>query len=87
MCDFRKIIGVRFSDGTEVSCDKKLGHYPWFDDLYLDDPPEAGLYHIGATGCGVYYWNTKEILSDYKDDQFNKCKFITDGYVDWINNG
>lgn len=77
MCDFRTIIGVRFEDGTEIECAPAKQGYSWFPQLY-EDNPEPGLYHVGQTGCGIYYWDGEQVHSDYGYDDFTRCTFIVD---------
>lgn len=74
MCDFRNIIGVKFSDGYEISGGEKK-HYPNFDEL-LKDNPENGIYHVGMTGCGVYAYREGTVYSEYRGE----CEFVVDGY-------
>lgn len=74
MCDFRNIIGVKFADGTEFH-GKPQGHYSWFDECVKDDP-KPGLYHIGMTGCGIYYYEDGTFWSDYQMGSMMKCEFI-----------
>lgn len=77
MCDFRNIVGVRFEDGREFRS-KPTKHYNSFEDCKKDNP-RTDLYHIGMTGCGIFYYENGEFWSDY-NDSFKQCEYLTDGY-------
>jgi hypothetical protein len=84
VCDFRKIISVVI-DGEEIPVE-----YKWGEADFRFEPPEPnepGIYHIGASGCGMYYWSGEAWYADYYDEDTEKvkaCKYITDGSMDLL---
>jgi hypothetical protein len=73
MCDFRKIIGVVI-DGKQIDINTTSGHFYSFP-MAKDTAP--GLYHVGASGCGLYYCDGKSWYTDY-DGHHAQCKFIVE---------
>lgn len=75
MCDFRKTVAVII--GNEVTFNPEVvGHFYTYD--CFDQTPEPGLYTVGASGVGLYYFNGQDWYSDY-DDSFTKtCRFVTE---------
>lgn len=82
MCDFRNVIAVVI-DGQEIPAEH-VGHSHDFNFL----PVTKGIWHIGASGCGLYYWSGDQWYSDYGEyeegDICKPCKFITDGSMDLL---
>ena len=75
MCDFRKITTV-IIDNREIPITEETGRQTSFDP----SPPvdAVGLYCVGASGCGLYYWDGKNWFSDYEYnlyDPVNHCEF------------
>ena len=74
MCDFRKIIAVVI-DGKVIPLE---GRKAWFGDF--KDPKiqtaEPGLYTVGMSGTGQYYWDGKYWYSDYDSSYTKQCAFI-----------
>jgi hypothetical protein len=78
MCDFRKITAVVI-DGEEVPVDtiRVDGHID-----FTSRPGLTGIYHIGATGCGLYYWDGDMWKADYYyQDDPRYIEYKTDGYT------
>jgi len=42
-----------------------------------------GMYHIGASGCGQYYFDGNEFHSPY-DKENSNYEFIFDGYINLL---
>jgi hypothetical protein len=83
VCDFRNIVGVLI-DGEVTAVKGTVGGNHSFNF----EPDKPGIYHIGASGCGLYYYDGSQWYSDYGEyvegDFLKPCKFITDGSMDLL---
>jgi len=80
VCDFRKIVGVVI-DGEVTAVEGVVGGNHGFNF----EPDKPGIYHIGASGCGLYYWSGSQWYSDYGGSDICKaCNFITDGSMNLL---
>jgi hypothetical protein len=88
VCDFRNIIGVKL-DGIKIDC-VPSGHFISFVDCKNSNHP-AGLVHIGATGCGIYYYDGSQFYADITYQcGLPECEFIVDGrkeFFGWAEYG
>lgn len=78
MCDFRNVIAVVI-DGEKIPTEH-VGHSHDFNFT----PVTEGIWHVGASGCGLYYWSGSDWYADYDSTSFKPCKFITDGSMDLL---
>lgn len=76
MCDFRTIVGVIINDKIVFrGSPDSSQHLPDFSTK----PNKSGLYYVGASGVGIYYWDGKNWYSDYECNWYNwinTCRFI-----------
>ena len=82
MCDFRKITAVKLN-GLTIPIKETAGWFGGFGDPAIKDAV-PGLYHVGMSGCGLYYWDGKNWYSDYEDNWYNymnTCEFVSEGYT------
>ena len=80
MCDFRNIIAVKINGETTI-ISKNRGYFSGFHEITKELSP--GLYSVGASGVGQYYYDGKSWYSDYECNLYNPtkvCEFIVEGH-------
>lgn len=80
MCDLRTITGV-IINGKTIEVKGVSRHFYSWSDPGMDNL-DPGIYSIGASGVGQYYYDGKNWHSDYKysiPNIFYQCEFISNG--------
>lgn len=77
MCDVRTIVAVNLG-GEDIPVNGAKGHFAWWD--VVPESLDPGLYCIGASGCGMYYYDSSSWYSDYEYNQehVKSCVYITE---------